>query len=210
MPAARTSQRLQQLLSRRPDLWRGRRRPAGDVLPTGRSGLDGQLPTGGWPRGRLTEFLPAVAGTSATSLLLPALAGLTRQSLPVVFAGPLLVPYPQGLARAGLDLKHLLVLEPKPDVLWAAEQCLKSGLCGAVLVWHPPGRVQPKAIRRLQLAAGNGAAPVFVWYHPGQQPPSSIATLRLAVHPGPELEILRSRISPAVPESGSLGFRLKT
>lgn len=193
MPAARSSTPLAQLLARRADVWRGRTRPAGEALGTGRADLDRQLSTGGWPRGRLTEFLPASPGSGALGLLLPALAELTRQARPVVFAGPPLVPCPQALARAGLDLGQLVVVRPERDALWAAEQCLKSGLCGAVLVWHPAGRVCPKAIRRLRLAAENGTAPVFVWYRPGQQPPPSVATLRLAVHPGPKLEILRGR-----------------
>jgi len=184
-------QPLEQLLDSRPDLWRGRLRPAGTALGSGRAELDSWLPAGGWACGRLTEFLPVRFGIGELDILLPMLAEQTRQGLPVIFAAPPLVPCPQRLSQAGIALERLIVARKPEQALWVAEQGLKSGLCGAIVVWHPQGRVQPRAIRRLQLAAENGPAPVFVCYRPGQQPPPSLAALRLGIHPGPELVLLR-------------------
>ncbi|MDZ7790006.1 MAG: DNA lesion error-prone repair protein ImuA [Xanthomonadales bacterium] len=184
--------RLEQLLNRRPDLWRGRARRSFPVAPTGLDWLDRGLPGGGWPLGRLTEFLPRVSGCGELGLLLPLLARCTQQGQPVVLAGPVMVPGPQAMVRAGVVLEHLLVVHEVAEVMWAAEQCLKSGLCGSVAVWPPAGRVGERAVRRLQLAAEQSPGPTFVVYRPEQSPPSSVSALRLGLGPGPEVELLRS------------------
>lgn len=187
------SQPIETLLSSRPDVWRGRQRPAGPVLSSGRAELDAWLPAGGWPSGRLTELLPAHFGLGELALLLPLIAHQTNQGMPVILAGPPLVPCPQHLARSGIALDRLIVVRKPDQAFWAAEQSLKSGLCGAVILWPPSGSPQARAVRRLQLAAENGQAPVFICYRPGQQPPPSLAALRLAIHPGPELVLLRGQ-----------------
>lgn len=184
---------LEQLLSERPDLWRGRRRRPGNALTTGRAALDRRLPDGGWPRGRLVELLPERFGAGELDLLLPCLAELTRRNQPVLFIAPPMVPCPQSLARAGLDLTRLLVVREHKHAFWAAEQCLKSGLCGAVAVWPDRGAISDRAVRRLQLAVESGDAPVFLCYAPGSTPPASLASLRLAIRCGGHIEILRSR-----------------
>ena len=157
---------------------------------------------GGWPRGRLIELLPEQPGCGELDLLLPALAEQTRQRRPVMFIAPPLVPCPQALLRAGLDLAHLLVVRDRRHRLWCAEQSLKSGLCGALVVWPDPRDVDERSIRRLLLAAENGDAPLFVCYPPGSQPPPSLARLRLALRPGGEIEILRGGREGAVSRLG--------
>lgn len=184
---------LEELLQSRPDLWRGRQRPAGRILASGRAALDAWLPGGGWPQGRLIEFLPAHLAGGELELLLPLLAEQTRRQRPVILAAPPLIPCPQRLQQAGLALEQVLVTRRPEQALWAAEQALKSGLCGALVIWHPAGRVEARSIRRLQLAAENGDAPVFLCYRPGQQAPPSLAALRLAIRPGPSLTLLRGR-----------------
>jgi protein ImuA len=191
MPDALDSQPIEELLESRSDLWRGRHRPAGDVLASGRAELDRWLPAGGWPCGRLVELLPERFGIGEFGLLLPMLAKQTRRGLPVLLVSPPWVPCPQHLERVGVALEQLVVIRSADQALWATEQGLKSGLCGAILLWHSPSRVRPQAIRRLQLAAECGPAPVFVCYRPGQQPPPSLASLRLGIRPGPELTLLR-------------------
>ncbi len=190
MPASTTRDRLATLLESRRDLWRGRSRPDRATLSTGHAGLDDLLPGGGWPCGRIVELLPEHHGVGELRLLLPLLAGQTRRKRPVVLAAPPLLPCPQMLQAAGIDLAHLIVVRRHDQALWAAEQCLKSGLCGAVLAW-PPDRVQACDVRRLQLAAEHGSAPTFLYYRPDRHPPSSLAMLRLAIRPGPEVELLR-------------------
>lgn len=184
--------RLEQLLNHRPDLWRGRAHRSLPTESTGLEWLDRGLPGGGWPLGRLTELLPRVSGCGELGLLLPLLARCTRHGRPVVLAGPPMVPGPQALVGAGVVLEHLVVVREAGEVLWAAEQCLKSGLCGSLAVWPPAGRVGERALRRLHLAAEQSPGPTFVVYRPDQSPPPSVSALRLGLSPGPEVELLRS------------------
>lgn len=155
-------------------VWRGNDvpLPATPSLPSEFSALDGELPGGGWPVGALTEILSDCAGIGELSLLLPALARLTRQGLGVVWIAPPFVPYAPALAAAGIDPRHCLVVAPETgrDSLWVAEQALRSGACGAVLAW-PEKNVDYRSLRRLQLAADEGAACAFLFR------PESVATL---------------------------------
>jgi len=184
-------QPLQDLLKHRTDLWRGRRRPVGLSVSSGRADLDAWLPDGGWPRASLIELIPQHLGDAELELLLPLLAEQTRQGQPVLLIAPPLIPCPQRLHRAGLALERLIIAHGPDQALWAAEQALKSGVCGSVMTWHPRGRVDARAIRRLQLAARSSAEPTFICYRPGQIPPPSLSALRLGIKPGPELELLR-------------------
>ena len=185
------AQPLQYLLDQRSDLWRGRRRPPSRAAASGRAELDAWLPDGGWPCGCLVELLPEYAGCGELELLLPLLAEQTRQGQPVLLITPPLVPCPQSLHRAGIALDRLVVVRGQTNALWAAEQALKSGVCGSIVIWHPRGRVDARSIRRLQLAARAGDAPAFVCYRPRQQPPPSLSALRLGLASGPRLSLLR-------------------
>ena len=190
MPSSNT---IEQLLSARGDLWRGRQRPPAPSISTGRVALDQQLPGGGWPRGKLIELLPERVGVGELELLLPCLAEQTRRGLPVLFLAPPLIPCPQSLVRHKLDLTRLLIVREPKYAFWAAEQCLKSGLCGAIVAWPASADVRERSVRRLQLAAENGQAPVFLCYAPGCKPPASLAALRLAIRSGGALDVLRGR-----------------
>jgi len=78
--------------------------------------------------------------------------------------------------------------------LWAAEQALKSGGCGAVLAW--PQQVQTVQLRRLQLAAERGNCPAILFRPPRAARQGSPAALRLRVWPAPlglEVEVLKRR-----------------
>lgn len=182
---------LQNLLDQRNDLWRGRRRPSAQAAPSGRAELDAWLPDGGWPHGSLIELLPEHVGSGELDLLVPLLAEQTRHGWPVLLVAPPLIPCPQRLHRAGIALDRLVIVRDSSQALWAAEQALKSGVCGSIVTWHPRGRVDARPIRRLQLAAREGSAPAFVCYCPGQVPPPSLAALRLGIRPGPILSLLR-------------------
>lgn len=181
---------LHQLLQSRPDLWRGHQRPQGPVIASGRADLDHALPGGGWPCGRLIELLPSAIGVGELNLLLPALAERCVTGWPVALIAPPLVPCPQALSQAGIDLRRLLVVRDPKQALWAAEQVLRSALCGAVVIWHPPGRPQLTALRRLQLAAEHGQALSVLIYRPQQIPPPLSSGLRLRLDPGPRWQRL--------------------
>lgn len=191
MHSSQSSSDLNALLSQRPDLWRGRRRPQARALSSGRADLDRWLPDQGWPSGRLIELMPACFGLGELGLLLPVMAQQTQSARPIILIAPPWIPCPQRLARAGVALDQMIVVRDNRQAFWAAEQGLKSGLCGLVMLWPPRGRVSERSVRRLQLAAEKGQAPAFICYRPDQSAPPSLAALRLAIHSGPILEVLR-------------------
>ena len=173
---------LEQLLQRA-DLWRGGEESArrDGAVPTGHPRLDEHL-GGGWPRGALTELLLDHRGIGELRLLLPALARLGAERW-LAWIDPPLVPYAPALAAAGIDLARLLWVQP-PDAderLWAAEQTLRSGACGAVLLW--PGRITNPLPRRLQLAAEHGDSSGFLFRPRSTAAQHSPAALRLQLEP---------------------------
>ena len=121
-----------------PGIWRRSASALHNVraLPTGLAELDALLPGGGWPCGALSEILFEYDGLGELSLLMPALADLTRRQQRVVFVTPPYVPYAPALEEHGLDLRYVVQIEAgASEGAWSAEQCLRSGACGAVLTW---------------------------------------------------------------------------
>lgn len=199
---------LEQLLQD-PRIWQAGRpaSAAATTLATGWPALDRAL-GGGWPLGQLTELLVDACGMGELSLLLPALAGLTK--LParpgeeagwVMLVAPPYVPYAPPLARAGLDLARVLVVHARRDLdaLWAIEQALQSRSCAAVLGWS--GTADEGALRRLQLAAGASGAWTVLFrearFHVASSPaPLRIRVLRGATPGRLSLGILKRRGGP--------------
>jgi cell division inhibitor SulA/protein ImuA len=183
-------------LLQRADLWRGGSAPPVAGLPSGFAELDAQLPGGGWPVGALTEILVDRSGIGEFQLLVPALARLTREDRWVAFIAPPYIPYAPALRRAGVNLAHVLVVHPREskDTLWATEQALRAGTCGAVLAW--PTMADMKRLRRLQLAAETGNA-LGLLFRPGNVAgESSPAAMRLRLEPAPQglaVHILKRR-----------------
>ena len=191
-------------LLRHPGLWRGDR-PEATALPglaTGHAALDALLPGGGWPRGALTELITQGEGIGEFSLLLPALAALSREDRWIALISPPHLPYAPALAAGGMVLSRLLLVRAAgtADSLWAMEEALRSGACGAVLAW--PAAINERAQRRLQLAAEAGAS-AGIWFTPARQVASaSFAALRLRLAPvaaGLEIRFLKRRGGGAVP-----------
>ena len=173
-------------------LWRGPSTPGPAARePTGHAALDAALPGGGWPEHALTELLLAADGIGELGLLLPTLARLTRAGRPVVWVDPPYRPYAPALARAGIDLARLHVVDTDGrETAWAIEQCLRSQACGAVLGW--PLRADDRTLRRLQVAAETGQALGFVFRPLAAARNPSPAALRLQLEPG-RLQILKCR-----------------
>jgi len=176
-------------------LWQGRRsEPAADrVLASGWPVLD-ELLGGGWPRAALVEVLSDAH--QGLSLVLPLLAGLGTGSRWLVWVVPPYVPYAPALLARGIRVEQLLLLQDisAQQRLWAAEQALKSGACGAVLLW--PEQIQTAQLRRLQLAAEQGDCPGILFRTPRAASQGSPAALRLRVRPSPlglEVEVIKRR-----------------
>ena len=122
---------------------------------TGHAALDDLLPSGGWPRGALSEVLITHDGVGELALLLPALSNVARRGGRIVLVAPPYIPYVPAWRQHGMVMSALTVLEADPrDALWAMEQCLRSGSCDIVLGWPQTGDVQ--LLRRLQVAAHSG------------------------------------------------------
>ncbi len=140
-------------------IWRGKRRTwtDADCIASGFDELDVRLPGDGWPRGALTEVLLPRHGIGEMRLLLPALERLHREKKWIALIAPPYVPYPPAWQASGLDLSHLLWVHPRTcaDHLWAVEQALRAGTCGAVISW-PATAPTFQQLRRLQLAAEAG------------------------------------------------------
>ncbi|MDR0211988.1 MAG: translesion DNA synthesis-associated protein ImuA [Pseudomonas putida] len=193
---------LDRLLDQR-RIWRGRQvqaRPQG-LQPTGHASLDDRLPEGGWPAAALTELLLASPGSGELQLLWPSLARLSGEGGRVVLVAPPFIPYAPAWQAAGIDLRWLAHVEAPPaEALWAAEQCLRSGSCAAVLCW--PGRTDDRALRRLQVAAETGQALAFVCRPQQASHNPSPAALRIAIDTQPaQWRVLKCRggLPPAAP-----------
>lgn len=175
-------------------VWKGRpTAPASSPQPTGHAALDAALPGGGWPEAALTEILVAGQGVGELQLLWPTLARLSAAGERIVLVAPPHVPYPQAWQSAGVDLRQLAVIQAgERDALWAAEQCLRSGSCGAVLCW--PQQADDRALRRLQVAAETGQTLAFAYRSLQHALNPSPAALRIAVEARPaQWRVLKCR-----------------
>jgi hypothetical protein len=176
----------------RPALWLADRlaqaaaAPASAVRSTGFAALDAELSGGGWPAAGLTELLLAAPGSAELRLLAPALAAPAGT---VLWIAPPCLPYAPALQSLGLAPARQLIVTPGSlaDAAWAAEQGLRSGACAAVLWWQvdarTPAAALATALRRLHLAAQQGACPLFALRPASARMQASPAPLRLALEP---------------------------
>lgn len=175
-------------------LWRGQgTAPQRDALPTGFDALDRVLPGGGWPRAALSEILFPADGVGELRLLLPALAALSREARPIVLIAPPYLPFPAAWIAAGVDLWFLEIVQTgEHDALWAAEQCLRSAACAAVLCW--PRHADTATLRRLQLAAETGQTIGFMLRPSQVATQASMAAVRIGIETEPpRLRVLKCR-----------------
>jgi hypothetical protein len=182
---------LQQVL-RDPRIWRGPQTASVAAEASGHAALDALLPGGGWPIGSLSEILIEADGHGELSLLLPALARLSTGERPIVMVDPPYLPYPVALTQAAVRSARVHVLQAQgKDAWWAAEQCLASGACAAVLCW--PLNIDERGLRRLQLAAEAGRCLAFAFRDQRHAAQASPAALRLCVHSGLRVQVLKCR-----------------
>lgn len=192
-----------------PGLWRASQlgRAAGATVDTGYPALSAQLPGGGWPRGALVELLTPASGVGEIRLLAPALAKVGTRT--IVILNPVQTPNGQGLAYIGIPVDKVMMLKPTStaDTLWSAEQILRAGTCGALLLWQQ--HVRSENLRRLQLAAKTGDT-LFVLFRPlAAAADPSPAELRLALRPiesGVSVEVVK-RKGPALTEPINVELR---
>lgn len=185
-------------------VWRGpARAPAVPAEhPTGHAALDARLPGGGWPAASLSELLIPADGIGELALVLPTLARLTQAGRRIVVVAPPYRLHAPGWHNAGVALAQVEVVDaPTPkEALWAAEQCLRSAACGAVLCW--PLKADDRALRRLQVAAETGQALGFAFRAAREARNPSPAALRLQLDArARSLRVLKCRggLAPPAP-----------
>ncbi len=193
---------LDQLLIER-TVWRGRaaNAPSKSGLSTGCDALDRVLPLSGWPSSSLTEVLIPADGIGELQLLWPVLARLTGEGGRIVLVAPPYVPYAPAWHAAGIDLCGLQIIHADAgQAAWAAEQCLRSGACAAVLCW--PWRANDRTLRRLQVAAETGQTPCFAFRPHTEAVNASPAALRILIDAQTrQLRVLKCRGALAPPRS---------
>jgi hypothetical protein len=185
-----------------PALWRASQlaRGGGKFLDTGYASLSAELPGGGWPAGSLIELSPQRTGIGELRLFQPALALLGKRPIGLIDPpNPLNGP---GLDSIGLrpDAAVQLRASKIADKLWAAEQVLRAGSFGALLLWVQ--QVPQASLRRLHLAAQSSEM-LFVVVRPEwAATQASPATIRIGLRPieeGLAISILKRR-GPAAAE----------
>lgn len=132
--------------------------------------------------GALTEVLHDGVGLGEVSFLAGALARATGDRL-LAWINPPHLPYAPALAQAGLALEKCLVVRPanREDGLWAAEQALKSGTCGAVLFWAERCVEDYAWLRRLQMSAEAGRAMAVLYRSSSAERHATPAHLRVVL-----------------------------
>ena len=157
-------------------VWHGTdKRPMTNARASGFEQLDAQL-NGGFPPGVVEINSPL--GIGELRLLLPTLAQSGDRHKLIFFIAPPAQLNAEMFSHAGIELSRLVIIRPESamDALWAAEQCLASGCCSAVLLWH--GQLAIHQVKRLQLAADKGLATPFIFKtgrHTGASLPVSLS-----------------------------------
>jgi hypothetical protein len=170
-------------LTQLPGVWRGGEleHALQPVVATGHAALDRELPGGGWPTGTLSEVLHDAAGIGEVAFLAGALARASEGDRLIAWINPPHLPYAPSLSLVGIALERCLIVRPadKEDAFWAAEQALRSGACGAALLWLPHGEYA--WLRRLQMAAEAGRAMAVLFRSTAAERLSTPAHLRVVL-----------------------------
>ncbi|MBM7036668.1 translesion DNA synthesis-associated protein ImuA [Vibrio ulleungensis] len=141
-------------------IWKGTHtQPKVETSLSGFDSLDQQL--GGWPKTGLTEVRSPIS-IGELRLLTPFLQQQAKEGL-IVFINPPAEISSQYLAYHQIPISQVMVLTPEKEngALWAAEQCLKSGACKTVMLWHP--ELEIHQAKRLQVASETGQCAHFVF-----------------------------------------------
>ena len=161
--------------------------------------------------GTLSEVLHDGAGIGEVSFLCGALARASQGGRLLAWVNAPYLPYAPALAQAGIPLDRCLVIRPatREDALWAAEQALKSGACGAVMLWMERFAEEYAWLRRLQMAAEAGRTMAVLFRSTAAERHSTPSHLRIVL--SRDRGVLKARIPKrrgppliqAIPCSGS-------
>jgi len=142
-------------------IWHGNNHHAlSHNISTGDQQLDHYL-SGGIPDASVIE-LQTINGIGELRLLVSFVASKAQSTRLISFIAPPSDICSQMLANHGIDPQQVLVLcsEQGSDSLWSAEQCLKSGCVGVVILWHQ--QFSTAQIKRFKLAAEQGQTNLII------------------------------------------------
>jgi len=142
-------------------IWRGNNHDTLlEVQTTGYPSLDAYL-CGGFPDNSVIE-LQSLNGIGELRLIMPYLAKKTAAEKRLIFISPPSTLSSQMLHSNQINPAHIVVLADVAtnDALWSAEQCLKSGCVGVVVLWHQ--LFSSAQVKRLKLAAQQGHASLII------------------------------------------------
>jgi cell division inhibitor SulA len=113
-------------------------------------------------------------GIGEIRLMLPYLKAKQENGL-LVFVAPPAMLDAEFFVSNGIHLNNVLVITEYDleRTLWVTEQCLKSGSCGAVLLWQK--NLSVKQSRRLMLASEQGDSVLLLYRLMSQQEKSERA-----------------------------------
>lgn len=162
---------------------------AADVVATGFTPLDAELPGGGWPRRSLTEILQPQPSLCEWRLLGHCLRSMVEGGGELMLVSPPHAPHLPGLEQYGLKAGKLVWLDARlpSERLWATEQLIKSNPQGAILAWLPQARSEQ--LRRLQVCAQSCEALVFLFRPAAAQFEASPAPLRILASLGNDWQL---------------------
>jgi len=179
-----------------PDVWRANQLASyrTSTVATGHVQLDRELPDGGWPSRTLIELLIQQPGIGEMRMLLPALRRLAHRRIALV--QPPHLPQAAAWACDDFPIGNLLWVKTQrsADALWAAEQILRNGTCGALVFWQT--HVRHESLRRLHLAAQGSDMVLWMIRPIAAMEDASPAPLRLALRPaagGIRVDIVKRR-----------------
>ncbi len=155
-------------LAKHPQLWRASYKPSADSarVASGFATLDSAL-GGGWPLAGLIR-VRAQKGIGEVELFLTLLRAVRHHRL-IMFVNPPGLLQANWLIKQNVDLNRVFSLTGQHEEnLWAAEQCLKSDACHAVLLWSEQ-RISLTQARRLQVCAKQHHSLCILFEHPNVQ-----------------------------------------
>lgn len=183
-----------------PNTWQASRGPRlRSSIASGYEALDKALHLGGWPQAATSEILLPTPGIGEMGVLLPALQRLQQQMGWLALINAPWLPFAKGFQQQGIDSRQLLLIKTNnlKELLWAADQCLSSGLCSAVLTWANGHSLQNHNLRRLQQAAASGQCWHILFREQQARQQASPSALRVSIQPTAEgqvqIEVLKQR-----------------
>lgn len=167
----------------------------GNFLPLGAPAIDRALAGGGLASDALHEIAAASADLACGASAVSFLAGLAgrfaaHRSYDVFWISTEDDLFAPGLAQHGLPPERVIHLRPRDekDALACAEECLRHGSVGAVMV--ETAKLEMTAARRLQLSAEAGGTPCLMlrkWRRNGDcplaMPSPAVTRWRVSVRP---------------------------